>query len=138
VDNFFAEVTFIVPYNTGVGAWDFGFAFRFIEDEGRQYWLVIQSDGDWFLRLFFNNEPTLVQEGQLNNLNLEAGSENVLALIADGDRGIFFVNDVYITDLDLGALLIPGNLAVGVGFINDHEVEGYATTYRDFTVRALP
>ena len=77
-------------------------------------------------------------EGDLLNLNLGANETNSVRLIAWGNVGYFFVNDVFIDTLDLSSNLDSGEIEVMTAFYFDHEIEGEATGYSDFLIIPLP
>ncbi|MCA9955693.1 MAG: hypothetical protein KC434_13280, partial [Anaerolineales bacterium] len=136
--NFLAEVTFVNPFAASVNNWDYGFSFR--TNGSYKYWLVVESEGDWALadRQGSADNETTVDEGNLDILNLGAGETNTLRLIAMGDRGYFFVNDEFIDSLDLSSNLDSGEVEAITAYYFDHEIEGEATGFVDFTVIPLP
>ncbi len=135
--DFIVDATFINPFPSAENDWDFGFGFR--EDEAI-YWLVIESTGDWALvaRPDGPESDEDVQVGTVDNLNLGADEENVLRLIALGDTGYLFLNDEFVDTLDLSAIQNAGAVNVITAFYADHELEGAATAYEDFTIWPLP
>jgi len=137
VADFIADATFINPFPAAENDWDFGFGFR---DDEAIYWLVIESTGDWALvaRIDGPDSDEDVQTGTVDNLNLGADEENSLRLIALGDTGYLFLNDEFVDTLDLSDIQSSGDLNVITAFYADHELEGAATTYEDFTIWPLP
>ncbi len=136
--NFIAEATFVNPFAASVKGWDYGFSFR--TNGSYKYWLVLASEGNWALadrQGSADNEFT-VAEGELDNLNLGDGETNSLRLIAWGDVGYFFINDEFIDSLDLSSNLESGQIEVMTAFYFDHEIEGEATGFVDFTIYPLP
>ena len=77
-------------------------------------------------------------EGELSNLNLRANETNTLRLIALGNRGFFFLNDEFIDVLDISGNQDSGEIEVMTAFYFDHEIEGEATGFEDFTIIPLP
>lgn len=137
VANFIAEATFTNPFPTTENDWDFGFGFR---DDASIYWLAVESTGDWALvaRPDGPESDKNVQTGAVNNLNLGADEKNTLRLIALGDIGYFFLNDEFVEALDISEIQTPGAVDVFTAYYADHEIEGAATLYEDFSVWALP
>ena len=136
--NFIAEATFVNPFAASVKGWDYGFSFR--TNGSYKYWLVLASEGNWALadrQGSADNEFT-VAEGELDNLNLGDGETNSLRLIAWGDVGYFFINDEFIDSLDLSSNVDSGQIEVMTAFYFDHEIEGEATGFVDFTIYPLP
>ncbi|NKQ35097.1 MAG: serine/threonine protein kinase [Chloroflexi bacterium] len=137
VADFIADATFINPFPAAENDWDIGFGFR---DDEAIYWLVIESTGDWALvaRIDGPDSDEDVQTGTVDNLNLGADEENSLRLIALGDTGYLFLNDEFVDTLDLSDIQSSGDLNVITAFYADHELEGAATAYEDFTIWPLP
>ncbi|MCC6605330.1 MAG: serine/threonine protein kinase [Anaerolineae bacterium] len=136
--NFIVEATFVNPFAASVNGWDYGFSFR--TNGSYKYWLVLASEGNWALadrQGSADNEFT-VAEGDLNNLNLGDGETNTLRLMAWGDVGYFFVNGEFISSLDLSSNLDSGQIEAMTAFYFDHEIEGEATGFVDFTIIPLP
>lgn len=136
--NFMAEVTFVNPFAASVNGWDYGFSFR--TNGSYKYWLVVASEGNWALadrQGSADNEIT-VAEGDLDLLNLGDGETNTLRVIALGDRGYFFVNGEFVDSLDLSSNMDSGEVEAMTAYYFDHEIEGEATGFVDFTVIPLP
>lgn len=136
--NFIAEATFTNPFAASVNDWDYGFSFR--TDGSFKYWLVVASEGDWQLadRQGSADDEETVAEGELFNLNLGEGETNMVRLIAWGNAGYFFVNDEFISTLDISNNQDSGDIEVITAFYFDHEIEGEATGFTDFTIIPLP
>ena len=136
--NFIAEATFTNPFDASVNGWDYGFSFR--TNGSFKYWLVVASEEDWQLadRQGSVDDEEIVAEGNLTNLNLGANETNTIRLIAWDNIGYFFLNDQFIDRLDLSNNLDSGDIEVITAFYFDHEIEGEATGYSDFTVIPLP
>jgi hypothetical protein len=133
--NFIAQTTFTNPTSHEENAWDWGFAFREVENE---YWLAISSDGDWDLVDRRPDDDYFLADGVVNNLDTSENGRNTLTLIASDDQGYFFLNDVFIATLNLADRLDAGDVSVFAAFFEGEEVEGTTTNYDDFTVWPLP
>jgi serine/threonine-protein kinase len=136
--NFIAEATFTNPFAASVNDWDFGFSFR--TNGSFKYWLVIGSEGNWELadRQGSVDDELTVAEGDTFNLNLGENETNSLRLIAWGNSGYFFLNDKYVTKFDISNNQDSGDIEAITAFYFDHEIEGKATTFTDFTIIPLP
>ncbi|VAW42789.1 hypothetical protein MNBD_CHLOROFLEXI01-38, partial [hydrothermal vent metagenome] len=136
--NFFADATFTNPFAASVNDWDFGFSFR--TNGSFKYWLVIGSEGNWQLvdRQGSADDELTVAEGDTFNLNLGENETNRLRLIAWGNLGYFFLNDEYITKFDISNNQDSGDIEAITAFYFDHEIEGEATEFTDFTIIPLP
>jgi serine/threonine-protein kinase len=136
--NFIAEATFTNPFAASVNGWDYGFSLR--SNGSFKYWLVVASEGDWQLadRQGSVDDEVTVAEGDLTNLNLGENEQNQLRVIAWGNTGYFFVNDEFIAQLDLSGNQDSGDIEVITAYYFDHEIEGEATGFGDFTIIPLP
>jgi len=134
--DFVVEAVFYNPYPTTKGSWDIGFLFR---DGGgnEQFRLTVVSDGDWILRDNRSDESNIIKQGRLSNLDVRAGGSNRLTLVAEGDQGFFFVNDIFIAELDLSSRTNSGDISVATGITSGHEIGGEVTAYEDFTIWSL-
>jgi hypothetical protein len=134
--DFVVEAVFYNPYPTTRGAWDIGFLFR---DAGKndEFRLAVESDGDWSLNDRRGGENNFIDKGQASNLDASAGSLNRLTLIAEGDRGFFFVNDTFIAELDLSSRTNSGDISAAIEIASDHEVDGEVTAYENLTIWSL-
>jgi hypothetical protein len=134
--NFAVEATFHNPYSESVGNWSYGFLFRHV-DSNDQYRLSIFSDGTWTLddvhpgstKPVFNE----IADGTLS-IHRGADGSNKIRLIVLDDRGYLYVNDVFITSLDLSDRMESGNVCLGAGFTYKTEIAGYTTRYSDFLI----
>jgi len=135
--SFILEVTFYVPYPTSESAWDFGLIFR-QSSPNVEYNLVFNSDKSWKYYLLSGLPGgKVVLEGKIEGLNIEEGAANKIRLYADKDRGWLFVNDQFISELDLSKQY-SGAIMIGIGFHGSAELTGKLTDYKDFTVWSLP
>jgi len=136
--DFVAQVRFYNPFSVQQADWDFGFVFRH-EKPNVQYRFVVRGDKTWEL---MNNtgssDGTQIAKGDLPDLNVSDNGSNVIKLVCQGRRGFFYLNDVFITELDLSDRLNSGDVFVGTGFFKGSEIQGSVTKYQDFTVWSIP
>jgi len=134
--DFAAEAVFYNPYPAAKGDWDVGFLFR---DAGKndEFRLDVESDGDWSLNDRRGDEDNFVDTGWISDLDVSAGGSNRLTLLAEGHQGFFFVNDIFIAELDLSSRTNSGDISAAIEIASDHEVEGEITAYEGFTVWSL-
>mgnify|MGYP002713036493 CR=1 FL=1 len=136
LQNFIVEAEFVNPYGEDVGTWDWGFAFREMEDE---YWLIVDSTNIWTLISRSANDDNNIAKGNLDTvLQTGDGETNHIFLIALNNHGYFFLNDQFIAELDLSERLEAGDIKVVTAFFEGDEVPDYTTEYDDFTVWPLP
>jgi hypothetical protein len=135
--DFIVSATFQNPYSTAIGPWDYGFIFR-NERVNEDYRLIIRSNEQWVLiyKTGSGNSET-IQDGQLSNLDLSENGSNSIWLLSKGDTGLLYVNESFVTDLDLSARTNSGDVSVGAGFYSSSEIEGYSTEYMDFEVQEI-
>lgn len=136
--NFLVEATFLNPYSTSAGSWDYGFLFRH-EGANQQYRLIISSTGEWEL---YNNtgEPdgTLVDSGTIPNLDTSEFGSNTVQVVAYDNYGELMVNGEFISELDLSARATEGDIFVATGMYTGDLIAGKFTEYWDFFVYNIP
>jgi hypothetical protein len=134
--DFVTEAVFLNPYARSVGEWDYGFLFRWIDDQNN-YRLWVDSDSRWGLTYYDGVDFNELGGGTISDFNNDAGGRNLLELIADGEHGYFFVNDKFIAELDLSAETGTGDIYPATGLNAGNKTTGEVTRFLDFTVRAL-
>ena len=132
---FSAVATFENPYARSVGGWDYGFLFRRPAADTFHV-VVVTDDSRWFhyLREGSVNNGRLVDSGRTAVLRRNEGESNELRVVADDDRGWFFVNGERVATLDLNGGPAVGDVTAFSGYFNDNVVAGYSTPFRGFTV----
>ena len=136
--NFLVEVSFLNPYSTSAGPWDYGFLFRH-EGANQQYRLIITSDKEW--ELYNNNgEPdgTLIDSGTVPNLDTSEYGMNTIQIVAYDNYGELMVNGELTSELDLSARSTAGDIFVATGMFTGDLIEGKFTEYWDFYVYDIP
>ncbi len=130
--NFVAEIKFLNPYATSTGKWGYGLIFR-SEGGNKQFRLHLNSEKEWFVTLNTGSgDGKTLANGKVTNLDTSENGSNQIRLIADEERGWLFINDSFVTELDLSARF-TGSI---YGFIY-REIAGEITQYEDFTVWRL-
>ena len=132
--NFIAEVEIFNPYPTSKGPWDYGLIFRG-EGGNNQYRLIFTSDKEWYLKLTSGDNPNgrLVHQGSISSLNVKEGGSNFIQLIAVEEDGWLYVNDEFVSKLDLSGRY-AGSVEVVTGFFTGDEIAGEMVKYLRFTV----
>ena len=132
---FTAVATFENPYDRSVGGWDYGFLFRRSGKDGFHI-VGVTDDGHWYHDVREGtSESTDLDRGWSSAVRTGRDDSNELRILASGERGWFFINGVFVADLDLGAGAATGDVLVSTGYFNDNAVPGRSTVYRGFTVR---
>jgi hypothetical protein len=138
LQNFVVESWFVNPYSVDEGEWDYGFLFRYAGDND-QYRFAIRSDKVWIL---LNNtgdaDGTMIASGDLPDLKVGESDSNHVRLICQGDHGYFYLNGMFISDLDLSARQNSGDIYIATGIYSGREISGRSTGYQDFTIWSLP
>jgi hypothetical protein len=138
VQNFIVEATFFNPHATSLSPWNYGFMFRHSE-KNNQYRFIIESSKDWVLKNHIDDpDGQNINEGYLADFDTSEGGSNKIKIIADGNRGLFYLNGVFITELDLSSRTNAGDITIATGFYKEDEVDGEFTGYSGFTIWALP
>ena len=136
ISDMVVSATFVNPYSTGSDSWDYGFFIREsgTGDSGRYIHFVVSSYGIWEVswRKGFSNESQLIDGNNTQSLNTNAGGRNHLQVVAIGDRGWFFVNNEFVSAVDLSEITGLGDIAVITGAFTGNEVAGAVTRFEDF------
>jgi hypothetical protein len=135
--NFIAEVRFHNPYDRSERGWDYGLLFR-NTGGNEQYRLYVNSDETWGFRLRNNDEEKILATTILEHLKTGATDTNLLRLVVKDNEAFFFLNDNYVSTLDVSDRTIPGLVLVVGGLGQAHQITGKVTRYEDFTIWRLP
>jgi hypothetical protein len=140
VRDFIVEARFYNPYDPVEKEWDYGFGFRDTGSDSN-YRLYIESDGDWELdSVTVRGEEAdfeAVGNGRWPDLDRSVGGSNHLRLVVQGETALFFINETYVTTLDVSARNLFGGVWIGTGFETGHEILGESTRYQDFSIWSL-
>ena len=132
VNDFVVESTFANPYSSGYNSWDYGFIIRKNPNAPFIY-MVVTSASRWAVKSGEDAPYNNVGGGTLRSLNTSDGGKNHLRLVAIGERGWFFVNDEFVSSLDLSGVTGAGDIAVITGAFTGNEVDGKVTRFENFT-----
>jgi hypothetical protein len=135
--DFIVVATFRNPYSVSNGTWDYGFLFRVQDGINHHYRLIISWNQQWELAEVGTVYST-IQGGELSNLDITQDGSNTVWLYCQGDKGLFYLNEEFIADLDLSAHQNSGDVWIGTGFINGAEINGHSTDYKEFAVWKIP
>lgn len=134
--DFIVEATFLNPYPTTTGSWDYGFMFR-NAGANEQFRLTIDSEERWALSNRSGEDSTLIDYGELPTLNLNEGASNQIKLIGQENKGWLYLNGDFITELHLSARTTAGDISITTGVYAGNEINGDATVYEGFTVWSI-
>ena len=129
------EANFINPYASGQGDWSNGFLFRhtgrdvfhIVGSHSTNYWLHYLRTGD------VDTQQDLALEYS-NVIRISAGANNHILIIALGEEGWFFINGVFVSELDLSGKLDVGDVSAVGTYFTDDGIAGYSTRFEDFTI----
>jgi hypothetical protein len=138
LQNFVVSVRFTNPYAHQEHSWDYGIFFRH-SGENDQFRLVVRSDQTWVLRNTSGQpDGPVIQQGAYGDLDVGVGGENILRLVCEDGRGVFYINGALVSELDLTTRISPGDIILVTGVYGGDEVANAATGYQDFTVWEIP
>jgi serine/threonine protein kinase len=129
--NFLIDITFENPYDLSVGDWDYGFMFRHTGSND-QFRFYITSYGVWSIENWEDGYISSVS-GEVE-INVNNDEKNHIEFLAEDDIGYIFINNRFITQVDLSERNFSGDILIGTGFFNNHEVDGYSTVFTDLTI----
>ena len=133
------EATFVNPYSGTMSSWDYGFTLRDNNTTGLFINIVVTSNRQWSAKWGGKSPDHRYQigEGTIPTLNTGAGGTNHLRVVAIKERGWFFVNDQFVSTLDLSAVKGSGGVAVTTGNFTRNEVVGAITWFENFQGQQL-
>ncbi|MEA2584531.1 MAG: eukaryotic-like serine/threonine-protein kinase, partial [Thermomicrobiales bacterium] len=133
VGNLIVEARFFNPYDGTESGWDYGFFFR--ETDEHLYRVYVDSSETWSLDLWTSADSlATIATGPIPTLNTTANRSNLVRLVARGDEGWLFVNDVFVATLDLSAIDGGGAVGIGTGFEAGSERDGAETRYEGWAI----
>jgi serine/threonine protein kinase len=136
--NFIVTSTFMNPYGTSTGTFDYGFMFRNLGGND-QFRLPIAESKGWELAFHTGEtEGVMVNSGTVSNLAVGVGQSNNVTLVALEEKGWLLCNDSLVSELDLSSSLAEGTVSVASGLYTGNEIPGYSTDFSNFVVIPLP
>lgn len=137
VRNFGAQAIFHNPYPLSMGGWDYGFLFS--ANDSEIYYLIVDSDADWSLRIRSRDgsESDLVAQGSLEQFDTSASGSNELFLMAYDDKAFLMVNDEFVSMIDIPQHTHSGPVGVLTAFYKDHDISGEVTRVEDFQIASF-
>lgn len=135
--DFSAQVVFTNPSTSNQANWDYGFLFRYLDEENFLM-LRVDSEQSWHLSLLLDGEWGDLQTGTFPSsmLQVQEGAQNTLSLVLEGETGYFFVNNEFVVTLYIQPVR-HGDVCVAAQVEEKGALEGIATGYQDFTVWSI-
>lgn len=140
VTNFVVEARFSNPYPTSVGAWANGLVFNGTDDN--QIRFVFGSDTFWEVDLFPPNDAPQqsIADGYFAGILSGESEFNLVRFIRQGDQGWIYINNQYVTEVDMSNIPDLETIWIATGMYGDPATEfaGQSTGYADYTIWSLP
>ena len=130
------EATFTNPFAAAAGAWSYGFCFR-QTGPNDAYQVIVRSDGGWRLIDRTDAQARFIAWGTVSNLRGGATDANTVEVLTEGGYGQLWINDVFVTELNLTARTKPGDVSIAAGFYAGDGQPAAVTRYSNFTVWTL-
>ncbi len=130
-ENYILEADFVTPYNADEHAWDFGFVFRSL-DGNDNYRLIIHCNGSWRFDNWTGSSSTnkTISSGAVTLATIK-DQVNTLKLIDSTQTCYFYVNDVFIQELDCSSRSATGNVQIATGLFDGSEWDGHSTIVKN-------
>ncbi len=128
------EAEFTNPYAGFQGDWSNGFLFRDNYDDFHA--IIIEEDRWWHhrLRLGYTDNSQEMTAQHSDWISTAIGGYNHIQVIALGNEGWLFINDIYIDKLDLSGLTESGRVSAVTNYFTGDGLSGYSTSFKDFTI----
>lgn len=140
ITNFVVEARFTNPYATSVGAWAHGLVFNGTDDN--QIRLVFSSDTFWEVDLFPPDDAPQesIADDYFPGILTGENETNLVRFIRQAEKGWIYVNNQYVTEVDLSSLPDLESIWIATGMYGDPvtEFSGQSTGYSEFTIWSLP
>ena len=129
------EARFNNPFSTSEGGWSPGFALR--NSAFSVFHVIgISHKGYWYH--YVGTEPSVPSEQMqwMSSKHIATGpsGSNSLRVIALGNEGWLFINDAYVSELDLSGLSMPGEIFALDNYFSDTGIAGKSTNFDGFVV----
>ncbi len=128
---------FYPSYQSDEVFWDIGFFFR---DQGSndELRLKIESSGEYYILNRIGEDENYLMDGTINNLNLSLNTPNTVTLMVWEDQCVLFVNNQFITEVDISVRMMSGNVSIVTNIDDGNYLPGAETRYENFTIYAVP
>ena len=128
------EAEFYNPYGGFQGDWSNGFLFR--DNHDVFHAVIIEEDRWWHHRLRLGNTDNSHEMAAQHSdwISTAISGYNHIRIIALGNEGWLFINDIYIDKLDLSGLTTPGQVSAVTNYFTRDGLAGYSTSFKDFTI----
>ncbi|MBN1120061.1 MAG: serine/threonine protein kinase [Anaerolineae bacterium] len=131
--DFIAEVTFTNPYSANFYRFSFGFLFRYDRSDNH-YRLYVVSPDKWVLNNWTGTDSYSITQNGTFPINTEENGTNSFLMVAKGNQGLLIVNGIFVSQLDLSHRENFGEVCIGIGMVNNSELNGFSTGFQDFSL----
>ena len=125
LSNFILEARLINPFEVKEG-WDYGILFRAKENDA-QYWLWFSDAGQWYLELVGNKKDyqgnfvkQTIAYGYSASINTGGHENNRYKLVISSSKGFLFINDNFVSKLDISDHLTGGAIEICTDILSSH------------------
>jgi len=140
LENFEAKVDFFAPSNAQEKPWNFAILFRVEGDIYKGYRIWVNANNNTWGYSFWDGSgfTYLASEQRLpdNLLMLNESEKNSLTLRVYKDNGCFYVNDKFVSLLNLSDIPHAGNIALALDG-KEYQFDGGVTRFANFTVSEI-
>jgi serine/threonine protein kinase len=131
LQDFALEVTFQNPYASTFNDFDYGISFAGDEE----YFFYISSFGRWAF-VHYDGGFNFLESGDVV-LNTGQAEKNKFQLAVVEQKGYLFINDRFVTALDLSMIDYEGYISLQTGYVSGHQMEGYATGFENLRIYGI-
>lgn len=129
--DFIVESTFYNPHSLEKGGWDYGIAFR--GSGNNVLYFYVTSNSEYILKCYKDGNSSYPARGSLSNLDLSPSGKNKIRLEAIGNKAQLYINNLFITDMDISCSNYKGMVSIFTGF-SMPGISGEVTEFSGFTI----
>ena len=126
--DFVADVVLTIPRHIVADRWVAGFRIR--TSYYASYEVLIDNNGYWFHVIQNGNAFDLIVNGYSQAIKASAGANNHMRVVARGRIGWLYINDTFVTELDLSRVTTPGSILV----VSNAEPGTFPTQFSQFSI----
>ena len=130
------EARFFNPFFVPEGDWSSGFFFR-NSREGGTHSVVISGSPGWYHGFWDGDDWERLAVEREDGIATNRGNANLLLVIAIGDHGHLFINNAYVSALDLSDWTGTGSVSAITAFYFGHSATGVSTQFERFAVWSI-
>ena len=138
--DFVLQVDVRNPFPISVGNWQYGISFRRNDPERADHFVLTISPEYWGLWniLEKKEDDIYIEGGTIDNLNLANGAINTITLLCQNDVGALYVNENFVTSLNLSGQENSGYITLMGPFFRDFNFPGYSIDFLNLRIWEIP